>query len=151
MRDLESIQIALTMAETGHLVFATLHTNDAAQAIDRIIDVFPAWRQDQIRVQLSASLAAVIAQRLVPKVGGGMVASFEVLIATSASRNMIREGKSNQLRNIMSTSRGDGMQTLEMCLADLVRNEMITYEDALSITTYPKELARELGRPGVAA
>jgi twitching motility protein PilT len=151
MRDLESIQIALTMAETGHLVFATLHTNDASQAIDRIIDVFPAWRQDQIRVQLSASLAAVVAQRLVPKIGGGMVATFEVLIATSASRNMIREGKSNQLRNIMSTSRGDGMQTLEMSLADLVRNETVTYEDALGITTYPKELARELGRTGIAA
>jgi twitching motility protein PilT len=151
MRDLESIQIALTMAETGHLVFATLHTNDASQAIDRIIDVFPAWRQDQIRVQLSASLAAVVAQRLVPKIGGGMVATFEVLIATSASRNMIREGKSNQLRNIMSTSAGDGMQTLEMSLADLIRSGMITYEDALTITTYPKELARELGRPGVVA
>jgi twitching motility protein PilT len=151
MRDLESIQIALTMAETGHLVFATLHTNDASQAIDRIIDVFPAWRQDQIRVQLSASLAAVVAQRLVPKIGGGMVATFEVLIATSASRNMIREGKSNQLRNIMSTSRGDGMQTLEMSLADLVRTDTITYEDALGITTYPKELARELGRTGIVA
>jgi twitching motility protein PilT len=151
MRDLESIQIALTMAETGHLVFATLHTNDASQAIDRIIDVFPAWRQDQIRVQLSASLAAVVAQRLVPKIGGGMVATFEVLIATSASRNMIREGKSNQLRNIMSTSAGDGMQTLEMSLADLIRTGTITYEDALTITTYPKELARELGRTGVAA
>jgi twitching motility protein PilT len=151
MRDLESIQIALTMAETGHLVFATLHTNDASQAIDRIIDVFPAWRQDQIRVQLSASLAAVVAQRLVPKIGGGMVATFEVLIATSASRNMIREGKSNQLRNIMSTSAGDGMQTLEMSLADLIRTGTITYEDALTITTYPKELARELGRTGVVA
>ena len=82
MRDLESIQIALTMAETGHLVFATLHTNDAPQAIDRIIDVFPAWRQDQIRIQLSASLAAVVAQRLVPKIGGGMVAVFEIMLAS---------------------------------------------------------------------
>jgi twitching motility protein PilT len=145
MRDLESIQIALTMAETGHLVFATLHTNDAAQAIDRIIDVFPAWRQDQIRVQLSASLAAVIAQRLVPKIGGGMVAVFEVLIATSASRNMIREGKTNQIRNIMTTSKGEGMQTLETSLAQLVRDNVITYEDAQSVSSYPKELARELG------
>ena len=145
MRDLESIQIALTMAETGHLVFATLHTNDAAQAIDRIIDVFPAWRQDQIRVQLSASLAAVVAQRLVPKIGGGMVAAFEILIATSASRNMIREGKTNQLRNVMTTSKGDGMRTLEMTLAELVKSETVTYEDALSVSSFPKELARELG------
>ena len=145
MRDLESIQIALTMAETGHLVFATLHTNDAPQAIDRIIDVFPAWRQEQIRVQLSASLAAVVAQRLVPKIGGGMVATFEILIATSASRNMIREGKTNQLRNIMTTSRGEGMQTLEMNLASLVNSKTISYEDALGVCSYPKELARELG------
>ena len=145
MRDLESIQIALTMAETGHLVFATLHTNDAAQAIDRIIDVFPAWRQDQIRVQLSASLAAVVAQRLVPKIGGGMVAAFEILIATSASRNMIREGKTNQLRNIMTTSKGDGMRTLEMTLAELVKENTISYEDALNVSSFPKELARELG------
>jgi twitching motility protein PilT len=145
MRDLESIQIALTMAETGHLVFATLHTNDASQAIDRIIDVFPAWRQDQIRVQLSASLAAVIAQRLVPKIGGGMVAAFEILIATSASRNMIREGKTNQLRNIMTTSKGDGMRTLEMTLAELVKGDVVSYEDALNVSSFPKELARELG------
>src|SRR6202167_3465718 len=103
MRDIESIQIALTMAETGHLVFATLHTNDAAQAVDRIIDVFPDWRQDQIRTQLSASLAAIVAQRLVPRIGGGMVAAFEVLIATNPVRNLIREGKTNQLRNLMTT------------------------------------------------
>jgi twitching motility protein PilT len=88
MRDIESIQIALTMAETGHLVFATLHTNDAPQAIDRIIDVFPAWRQEQTKVQLSASLAAIVAQRLVPKVGGGMVAAFEVLIANNPVRGI---------------------------------------------------------------
>ena len=93
MRDIESIQIALTMAETGHLVFATLHTNDAAQAVDRIIDVFPDWRQDQVRVQLAASLGAIIAQRLIPKVGGGRVAAFEVLIANHPVRNLIREGK----------------------------------------------------------
>lgn len=150
MRDLESIQIALTMAETGHLVFGTLHTNDAAQAIDRIIDVFPAWRQDQIRVQLSASLAAVIAQRLVPMIGGGLVAVFEVLVATSATRNMIREGKTNQLRNIMTTSKGDGMQTLENSLAGLVKANVISYEDAINVSGYPKELARELG-PGYVA
>ena len=121
MRDTESIQLALTMAETGHLVFATLHTNDAAQAVDRIIDVFPDWRQDQIRVQLSASLGAIIAQRLLPKIGGGRVAAFEVLIANHPVRNLIREGKSNQLMNIMATNQAEGMQTLEVNLASLNR------------------------------
>ena len=123
MRDTESIQIALTMAETGHLVFATLHTNDAAQAVDRIIDVFPDWRQDQIRVQLSASLGAIIAQRLLPKIGGGRVAAFEVLVANHPVRNLIREGKSNQLLNVMTTNQGEGMQTLEVNLAALIAPE----------------------------
>ena len=114
MRDLESIQLALTLAETGHLVFSTLHTNDAAQAIDRIIDVFPAFRQEQIRVQLAASLGAVIAQRLVPRIGGGMVASFEVLVANHPVRNLIREGKTNQLLNVITTNQQEGMCTMEI-------------------------------------
>ena len=144
MRDIESIQIALTMAETGHLVFATLHTNDAPQAIDRIIDVFPAWRQDQTKVQLSASLAAIVAQRLVPKVGGGMVAAFEVLIANNPVRNLIREGRSNQLLNIMTTNQKEGMRTLEISLAELIVAGTVTYEDALNVSAHPKELARAL-------
>ena len=144
MRDIESIQIALTMAETGHLVFATLHTNDAPQAIDRIIDVFPAWRQEQTRVQLSASLAAIVAQRLVPKIGGGMVAAFEVLIATNPVRNLIREGRSNQLLNIMTTNQKEGMRTLETSLAELIVAGTIAYEDALDVSAHPKELARAL-------
>ena len=144
MRDIDSIQIALTMAETGHLVFATLHTNDAPQAIDRIIDVFPAWRQEQTRVQLAASLCAVIAQRLVPRIGGGMVAAFEVLIATHPVRNLIREGRSNQLQNVMFTNQKEGMQTLENSLAALVVDNVITYEDAMSTTAHPKELIRTL-------
>ena len=144
MRDIESIQIALTMAETGHLVFATLHTNDAPQAIDRIIDVFPAWRQDQTKVQLSASLAAIVAQRLVPRVGGGMVAAFEVLIATNPVRNLIREGRSNQLLNIMTTNQKEGMRTLETSLAEYIVAGTITYEDALDVSAHPKELARAL-------
>jgi twitching motility protein PilT len=144
MRDIESIQIALTMAETGHLVFATLHTNDAPQAIDRIIDVFPAWRQEQTRVQLSASLAAIVAQRLVPKIGGGMVAAFEVLIATNPVRNLIREGRSNQLLNIMTTNQKEGMRTLETSLAELIIAGTIAYEDALDVSAHPKELARAL-------
>jgi twitching motility protein PilT len=146
MRDIESIQIALTMAETGHLVFATLHTNDAPQAIDRIIDVFPAWRQEQTRVQLSASLGAILAQRLVPKVGGGMVAAFEVLIATNPVRNLIREGRSNQLLNVMTTSQKEGMRPLEVSLAELIAAGTITYEDALDVSAHPKELARAISQ-----
>jgi len=144
MRDIDSIQIALTMAETGHLVFGTLHTNDAPQAIDRIIDVFPAWRQEQTRVQLAASLTAIFAQRLIPKIGGGVVAAFEVLIATSSVRNLIREGRSNQLSNIMFTNAKEGMQMLENSLAQLIVDGVVTYEDALAASAHPKELARAI-------
>jgi twitching motility protein PilT len=151
MRDIESIQIALTMAETGHLVFATLHTNDAPQAIDRIIDVFPAWRQEQTRVQLSASLGAIVAQRLIPKIGGGMVAAFEVLLATNPVRNLIREGRTNQLLNIMTTNHREGMCTLETSLAELIESGTIEYEAALEVSAHPKELSRALSRESVAA
>jgi len=144
MRDIDSIQIALTMAETGHLVFATLHTNDAPQAIDRIIDVFPAWRQEQTRVQLASSLSAIIAQRLIPRIGGGMVAAYEVLIATSPVRNLIREGRSNQLQNVMFTNTKEMMMTLESSLATLIVEGVIAYEDAMSVTAHPKELIRTL-------
>lgn len=150
MRDIDSIQIALTMAETGHLVFATLHTNDAPQAIDRIIDVFPAWRQEQTRVQLAASLSTIIAQRLIPKIGGGMVAAYEVLIANNPVRNLIREGRSNQLLNVMFTNTKEGMQTLENSLAKLITDGVITYENALSVSAHPKELARALEQSGFA-
>jgi twitching motility protein PilT len=146
MRDIESIQMALTMAETGHLVFATLHTNDAPQAIDRIIDVFPAWRQEQTRVQLAASLGAVIAQRLLPRIDGGMVAAFEILIATNPVRNLIREGKSNQLLNIMTTNQKEGMRTLETSLAELIQDGTVEYEEALSTSAHPKELARAVSQ-----
>lgn len=148
MRDIDSIQIALTMAETGHLVFATLHTNDAAQAIDRIIDVFPAWRQEQTRVQLASSLSAVIAQRLIPKIGGGMVAAYEVLIATNPVRNLIREGRSNQISNVMFTNSKEGMQTMESSLSILINDGVITYEDALAVSGHPKELVRTLEQMG---
>ena len=151
MRDIESIQIALTMAETGHLVFGTLHTNDAPQAVDRIIDVFPAWRQEQTRVQLAASLGAVIAQRLVPRIDGGMVAAFEVLIATNPVRNLIREGRSNQLQNIMMTNSREGMQTLETSLAQLIAEGSISYEEAMGVTGHPKELVRTLEQMGLTA
>jgi twitching motility protein PilT len=144
MRDIDSIQIALTMAETGHLVFATLHTNDAPQAIDRIIDVFPAWRQEQTRVQLASSLSAVIAQRLIPRIDGGMIAAYEVLIATNPVRNLIREGRTNQLQNVMFTNTSEGMQTLESSLAKLIIEGVITYEDAMANTAHPKELVRTI-------
>jgi twitching motility protein PilT len=140
MRDLESIQTALSLAETGHLVFTTLHTNDAAMSMDRIVDVFPAARQDQIRVQLAGALSAVISQRLIPRVGGGRVAAFEVLMATNAVRNLVRDGKSAQLRNVISTGSEHGMQTLEVSLNELMARGIVSYEDALRISLFPKEL-----------
>ncbi|MGA8297301.1 MAG: type IV pilus twitching motility protein PilT [Acidimicrobiales bacterium] len=142
MRDLESIQIALTLAETGHLVFATLHTHDAPQAIDRIIDVFPADKKDLVRMQLSGSLAAVIAQRLVNRIDGGRVAALEVLLANFAVRALVREGKTHQLRNVITTSQAEGMRTLEMSLIELIESGTISYESAAEVTIYPKELAR---------
>jgi twitching motility protein PilT len=140
MRDLDSIQTALTIAETGHLVLATLHTNDSAQAIDRIVDVFPAERRAQIQVQLASTLQAVVYQRLLPRVDGGRVAAFEVLVATSAVRNLVREGKSRQLRNVVATSAADGMQTLEQHLSELMADGMITRETAIGASLYPGEL-----------
>ena len=120
MRDQESIATTLTIAETGHLVFATLHTNDSAQAIDRIVDIFPSDRREQIQVQLASTLEGVIYQRLVPRIGGGLVAAYEVLMANHAVRNLVREGKTRQLRNVVSTHQSEGMQTLEMGLNALM-------------------------------
>jgi twitching motility protein PilT len=140
MRDLETIQTVLTIAETGHLVFATLHTNDTAQALDRIVDVFPAGRQTQVRVQLAGVLRSVIYQRLIPKVGGGRVAAFEVLVANNAIRNLIREGRTRQMRNVIATGQQDGMQTLEASLNALVQRGLITHENAISRSAYPKEI-----------
>jgi twitching motility protein PilT len=147
MRDLETIQIALTIAETGHLVFATLHTNDTAQAVDRIVDVFPGERQQQIRVQLANSLAGIIYQQLVPKIGGGRVAAFEVMVATHAVRNLIKEGKTGQLRNVTATSQKDGMQTLEMSLSNLVAQELVSHEDAAARSLYPDQVRRPGATP----
>ena len=140
LRDLESISIALTVAETGHLVFGTLHTNDASQAIHRIVDVFPAVQQQQIRVQLSGTLLAIVHQELLPMIGGGRCAAFEVLIATPAVRNLIRDNKVGQLRNVMLTSSDRGMCTLEAALGWLVRNNMVTQTDAESRSLYPQEI-----------
>ena len=141
MRDLETIQTALTVAETGHLVFSTLHTNDTSQALDRIVDVFPGEAQHQIRIQLANSLTAIVYQRLLPRIGGGRVAAYEVLVATSAVRNLIREGKTRQMRNMVATGQRDGMQTLEMSLTDLVARGLVAYEDAVAIASFPAEVA----------
>jgi twitching motility protein PilT len=140
MRDLESIAFALTLAETGHLVFATLHTNDTAQALDRIVDVFPADRQAQIRVQLANALTGIVYQRLLPRIGGGLVAAFEVLVANSAVRNLVKEGKTNQLRNVVSTHQSEGMNTLESALTELVADGTIDLEHARLVSLYPKEV-----------
>jgi twitching motility protein PilT len=140
MRDLESISFALTLAETGHLVFATLHTNDTAQALDRIVDVFPSDRQAQIRVQLANALTGIVYQRLLPRSGGGLVAAFEVLVANSAVRNLIKEGKTNQLRNVVSTHQTEGMQTLEKSLSALVADGTVELDSARLVSLFPKEV-----------
>ena len=144
MRDLESIQIALSLAETGHLVFATLHTNDASQALDRMIDVFPGEKRDQIQTMLAGALQGVLSQRLIPAISGGRVAAYEVLMGNEAVKNLIREGKSRQLRNVVATGGPDGMQTIEMDLARLVTSGLITMEMAMSISAYPSEIQAQV-------
>jgi twitching motility protein PilT len=140
MRDLESIRFALTIAETGHLVFATLHTNDTAQSLARVIDVFPAEQQSQVRVQLAAALTGIVYQRLIPRTGGGMVAAYEVLVANSAVRNLIKEGKTHQLRNSLVTGQREGMLTFEQSLSMLVQSGQVRYEDAVARSLYPKDI-----------
>ena len=140
MRDLETIASAITIAETGHLVLATLHTNDSAQTIDRIVDVFPGAQQQQVRTQLANSLSGAIYQQLLPSLSGGRVAAFEVLVATSAIRNLVKEGKSNQIRNILQGSLREGMQTLERALSQLWKDNMISLEEAKARSLYPDEI-----------
>jgi twitching motility protein PilT len=130
MRDPETIRLALTAAETGHLVFGTLHTSSAAKTIDRIIDVFPAAEKDMMRSMLSESLRAVISQTLLKRVGGGRVAAHEIMVGTPAIRNLIRENKVPQMYSAIQTGQGMGMQTLDQCLAELVRKGVITKQDA---------------------
>jgi twitching motility protein PilT len=140
MRDPESIAITLTLAETGHLVVSSLHTNDASQTLDRIVDVFPAERQGQIRQQLAGTISAVVAQRLVPRIGTGLIAAYEVLLGTQPVANLIREGKSNQLRNAMQIALGAGHKTLEMSLNELVAGGIITHETAIATAFVPHEI-----------
>jgi twitching motility protein PilT len=144
MRDLDTIAAALTAAETGHLVLSTLHTSDAAQTVDRIIDIFPAAQQQQIRLQLSQVLEAVLSQTLLRRVGGGRVAAFEIMIATPAVRNTIREGKTFQLANAMQLGAKDGMQSLDYALADLVNKHIVTEEEAMSKSSNPEQLSKLL-------
>jgi twitching motility protein PilT len=140
MRDLETIQTALTIAETGHLVFATLHTNDTAQALDRIVDVFPGDQQAQIRVQLANALTGIVYQRLLSRIDGGRVAAYEVLLATPAVRNLIREGKTRQIRNVLATASRESMQTLEMSLTALVADGVVEHLTAQGASIYPHEV-----------
>lgn len=143
MRDFETIQTALTAAETGHLVLATLHTNDATQTVDRIIDVFPPHQQAQIRVQLSLTLQGIISQQLIPRADiPGRVLACEVLVATSAVRNIIREGKTYQLPTVMQTGGKLGMQTMDNSLRDLYRQRKITIQEALLRASDPEEFKR---------
>lgn len=161
MRDLETIRLALTAAETGHLVFGTLHTSSASQTVDRIVDVFPPHQQTQIRVQLSNSLVAVLSQTLLPKAAGmgadplargkGRVMAMEIMIVTPAIANLIREGKTAQIYSSIQTGGKYGMQTLEMVLRDLYQSRQITFEDAISKSSRPDDFQRlvnESGPPG---
>ena len=142
MRDLETIQAAITVAETGHLVFATLHTNSAAQSIDRMIDVFPAHQQPQVRSQLANILVGICSQRLVPAVGGGRVAVAEIMVANPAVRSIIREGKTHQLDMTIQTGVDQGMQTMDRELAKYVKSGVIAYDVAREYTVDPTEFDR---------
>ncbi|KKR89884.1 MAG: twitching motility protein [Candidatus Woesebacteria bacterium GW2011_GWD1_41_12] len=142
MRDFETIAAALTIAETGHLVFATLHTNSAAQSIDRIVDVFPEEQQKQVRLQLSNVIEAVFSQRLVAATQKGRAVAYEVMLGTTAIRTAIREGKTHQIESILETSQETGMSTLEKSLAALVKNGTVTMEEAESWSLRPEELMR---------
>jgi twitching motility protein PilT len=144
MRGLETVATAVTAAETGHLVLSTLHTNTAAQTIDRIIDSFPAGQQEQVRVQLAGSLAGIFSQRLVPRVSGGLIPAYELLINTPAVSNLIREGRTHEIPTSIETGVEHGMIDLNRCLADLVRKGEITQEDAFLYSYNPKALERSL-------
>ncbi len=143
MRDLETIHLAVTCAETGHLVMATLHTNSAAESVDRMIDVFPPAQQEQIRIQLSNNLVAILSQQLLPRAGQpGRIAAIEVMVANSAIRNLIREAKTHQITSVIQTAAESGMQTMDQALRDLYKQSMITYEDAMRRAQNPIELEK---------
>ncbi|CAN5428551.1 type IV pilus twitching motility protein PilT [soil metagenome] len=145
MRDLETIQMAITGAETGHLVFSTLHTVDVQQTMDRMIDVFPPHQQEQIRMMLAGVIEGVMCQRLLPKARGGRVASIEILTGTDAIRNMIREGKTHQIPAFMDAGAKYGMQTMDKALLDLYRRNLITRDTCLTNAKKPEEMKRQMG------
>ena len=151
MRDLETIQLALTAAETGHIVFGTLHTSSAPKTVDRIIDVFPPNQQAQIRAQFAESIEAVLTQTLLKKKGGGRVAALEIMTGTTAVRNLVREGKIHQIPGTMQVSQKDGMQTMDMALQNLVSRGLVSKEEAQSKSTNPNLFGGGLGMGGVAA
>jgi twitching motility protein PilT len=142
MRDPETIQTAVTAAETGHLVFSTLHTNNAAQTLNRIIDSFPANQQDQIRIQLAGSMTAIFSQRLIPRISGGLIPAYELLINNSAVANLIREKRIHEINTVIETSSQEGMIDMNRCLAELVRRGEITVENAYLNSNNPKNLER---------
>ncbi len=145
MRDLDTMALAITAAETGHLVFSTVHTNSAAQTVDRIVDVFPPGQQEQIRIQLSNTLEAVLSQQLLPRAGTpGRIAAMEIMIASPAIRNLIREAKAHQITSIIQTSAHLGMQTMDQCLRDLYQRGLITYEEAMGRAMNQEELKKML-------
>jgi twitching motility protein PilT len=141
MRDLETISTAISAAETGHLVMGTLHTTDAAQTVDRIIDIFPPSQQQQVRLQFSQVLEAVLVQTLLPRLNGkGRVPAFEVMTATMAVRNLVREQKTYELTNVIQLSTKDGMQTLDNSLAELFRKNLVSKEEAILKSSHPEKL-----------
>jgi twitching motility protein PilT len=144
LRDLETISSAITLAETGHLVFATLHTRNAPQTIDRLVDVFPAYQQDQIKIQLANALEAVVAQQLLPRTGGGRVPCLEIMLASSAVRNVIREGRTDQLASCIETGAQLGMQTMDRALVQLLRTGNISMETAKAASLDPDNFSRLL-------
>ncbi|MEX1026407.1 MAG: ATPase, T2SS/T4P/T4SS family, partial [Candidatus Paceibacterota bacterium] len=142
--DRETMATAVTAAETGHLVLSTLHTNNASQTIDRIIDTFPPDQQNQIRLQLAGSLAGIFSQRLLPTVSGGLIPAYELLIANSAVTNLIREGRTHEINTVIETGGASGMVDMNRSLAELVNQGEVTIEDAYRFATDPKALERLL-------
>jgi twitching motility protein PilT len=152
MRDIETISTALTAAETGHLVFATLHTQDTSQTVDRIIDVFPPSQQGQVRMQLSIALQGIMTQQLLPTAdGSGRVVACEVLVPNPAVRNLIREGKTHQIYSVLQTGAAQGMQTMDAALAQLIRSGKVSQQLAEARSSAPEELRRLLGTGAMAA
>jgi twitching motility protein PilT len=142
MRDPDTMQAAITLAETGHVVFSTLHTNSAAQSIDRIVDAFPADQRPQVRIQLAATLKGIISQRLLPRIGGGRIPAVEILLGTPAVASNIRDGKSHLIDSVIQTSKDSGMVTIDDSLSDLVRNGLVTLDDARAYSYRETELLR---------